>query len=77
MIVELAKQYKMGVWDFYGIMGDLGSSNNWYKDNLMHKDRIHFTPTGYYLKGDLFYEAFLKYLDEFEFKRLIRLTDED
>jgi lysophospholipase L1-like esterase len=77
MIIELAKEYKMGVWDFYGVMGDLGSSQNWYKDNLMHKDRIHFTHTGYYLKGDLFYEAFLKYLDEFEFRRLMRLTDED
>lgn len=77
VIIELATKYKMGVWDFYGVMGDLGASQKWYKDNLMHKDRIHFTHTGYYLKGDLFYEAFLKYLDEFEFKRLMRLTDED
>jgi hypothetical protein len=77
VIYELAKEYKMGVWDFYSIMGGLGASQKWYKDNLMHKDRIHFTHTGYYLKGDLFYEAFLKYLDEFEFRRLMRLTDKD
>ncbi len=77
VIFELATEYNMAVWDFYSMMGGLGSSQKWYRDNLMHKDRIHFTHTGYYLKGDMFYEAFLKFLDEMEYRRLIKLTGKD
>ena len=77
VIIELASQYNGAVWDFYGIMGELGSSHTWYKDELMHKDRVHFTWTGYNLKGDLLFEAFLKYMEEFEYRRLIKLSNQD
>jgi hypothetical protein len=70
VIIELATQYGFAVWDFFSIMGGLGSSQNWYKNNLMIKDRIHFTYQGYLLKGDLFFEAFLKYMDEFEYRKI-------
>lgn len=76
MIRELAAEYQFGVWDFYELMGGYGSSQYWYKQNLMHKDRIHFTYEGYLLKGDLFFEAFLKYLEEYELKKLVKLTNE-
>lgn len=76
VIIDLSKKYNMGFWDVYEMMGGLGSSNTWYKADLMHKDRIHFTWDGYLLKGDLFFEAFLKYLDEYEYKRLVKLTNE-
>lgn len=76
VIFELAKEYQMAVWDFYGIMGELGSSHTWYQDKLMHKDRVHFTWEGYNFKGDLFFEAFLKYLDEFEFRRLVKYSND-
>ena len=49
----------MAVWDFYSIMGGFGSSNNWYKNELMPRDRIHFTLLGYNIKGDLFLNAFV------------------
>ncbi|MCK0125677.1 GDSL-type esterase/lipase family protein [Gelidibacter sp. F2691] len=59
VIMELTKKYNMAVWDLYDIMGGLGSSNKWYQNKLMPKDRIHFTQLGYSLKADLFMEAFI------------------
>lgn len=59
VIMELAQKHQMAVWDFYEIMGGLGSSNKWYKNKLMPRDRIHFTQLGYSIKADLFMEAFI------------------
>ena len=58
IITELAKKYQMAVWDFYTIMGGFGSSNNWYKNGLMPRDRIHFTMLGYSVKGDFILKCF-------------------
>lgn len=60
VIFELANQYKAAVWDFYGIMGELGSSQIWQNEGLMQADYIHFTAAGYHLKGTLLIEAFKK-----------------
>jgi lysophospholipase L1-like esterase len=62
VIFQLAKTYHTGVWDFYGIMGELGSSLTWKNAGLMQADYVHFTSTGYHLKGDLLIEAFKKAL---------------
>ncbi len=70
IILGLAEQYNCGIWDFYSIMGGLNSSQAWRSVNLMQQDKIHFTRTGYELKGELFFSAFLKgweqQLTEFE-----------
>ena len=47
----------MGVWDFYDIMGGYVSSQKWYDNKLMPKDRIHFTRKGYNIKADLLLKA--------------------
>lgn len=60
IILELAANYKMAVWDLYEIMGGLGSSNKWYKNKLMPRDRIHFTYLGYSIKADLFMDALIE-----------------
>ncbi len=65
VIRELAAQYKVPVWDFYGIMGELGSSKTWYRSKLMRSDMVHFTAEGYHLKGDLYFDAFQKYMIQF------------
>ena len=62
VIFQLAAQYQMAVWDFYGIMGELGSSKTWKNMGLMQADYVHFTGTGYHLKGTLLIEAFQKNL---------------
>lgn len=74
-IYKLAKKYDAGVWDWFSVMGGFGSSQQWYKDEMMDKLRIHFSRAGYLIQGDLFYEAFLKYLDEYEFNRLVKATN--
>ena len=60
IILELGQKYHMAVWNLFDIMGGLGSSNKWYKNKLMPKDRIHFTYLGYDIKADLFLEAFVE-----------------
>lgn len=62
VIFQLAAQYQTAVWDFYGIMGELGSSKTWKNAGLMQSDYVHFTATGYHLKGTLLIEAFKKNL---------------
>ncbi|MBT0606639.1 GDSL-type esterase/lipase family protein [Aequorivita echinoideorum] len=57
IILELADKYQMAAWNLYEIMGGLGSSNKWYKNKLMPRDRIHFTYLGYSIKADLLLKA--------------------
>ena len=59
VIHELARKHGQAVWDFYAIMGGLGSSQQWYKRKLMVYDRVHFTKTGYSVKGDLLTAALI------------------
>ncbi|HRZ76786.1 MAG TPA: GDSL-type esterase/lipase family protein, partial [Bacteroidales bacterium] len=58
-IHQMARERGLAVWDFYAIMGGLGSSHKWYHRKLMRPDRVHFTALGYSLKADLFTDAFI------------------
>ncbi|MFN5417239.1 MAG: GDSL-type esterase/lipase family protein [Flavobacteriia bacterium] len=69
MIIELAKKYEAAVWDFYGIMGELGAAKLWYKKGLMKGDLVHFTAAGYRLKGDMFFESYLKWLEQMDIRQ--------
>lgn len=66
VILQLAAEYQTAVWDFYGIMGELGSSKTWKLAGLMQPDYVHFTAAGYHLKGNLLIEAFLKNQSTFQ-----------
>lgn len=63
-IYKLAEKHNAGVWDFYSIMGGLNSIYTWYAYRLAKYDKVHFTRQGYLLKGDLFFNAFLKSYDD-------------
>lgn len=71
VIIELAKKYQCPVWDFYGIMGELGSSRTWRNTGLMRTDLIHFTGVGYHLKADLFIDAFEKWLHQMSLRKYL------
>jgi lysophospholipase L1-like esterase len=58
-MMELAKEYGAGVWDLYGVMGGANSVHTWLKEDLMKKDKLHFTTKGYQLIGDLLFEAIM------------------
>ncbi|MEE8584722.1 MAG: GDSL-type esterase/lipase family protein, partial [Acidobacteriota bacterium] len=51
------------VWDFFEVMGGLGSIRQWQNSNLSQRDRIHLTRPGYSLQGDLFFEALMRAYD--------------
>ncbi len=57
---SLATRYNLTVWDFFSIMGGLGSMATWQQNGLSQKDRVHFTSSGYKLMGDLMFNAILK-----------------
>lgn len=68
VILNLAKTLDLGVWDFFTVMGGEGSIIEWYRHGLATYDKLHLTREGYWLQGDLFYEALMRayyeYLDQ-------------
>lgn len=59
IIYDLARKENCIVWDFYEIMGGLNSIKQWQKHSLSSDDLLHFSPKGYVLQGDLFFNAFM------------------
>jgi lysophospholipase L1-like esterase len=59
-IFELAEQINCSVWNFYKVMGGLKSVVKWQYSGLAAKDRVHLTPKGYKLQGELLFEALMK-----------------
>lgn len=56
---ELAREYDAAIFDVFALMGGHKSADRWVQANLMKKDHIHFTREGYFLLGDLIYNAIL------------------
>lgn len=54
---ELMEKHKASVWDLYGLMGGYKSMYKWYKAGLAAKDKVHFSPRGYYIVGQLMFDA--------------------
>lgn len=77
VIIELAKEYEMAVWDLYGVMGELGSSKTWQRNGLMQSDYVHFTSEGYHFKGDLFIDGILKYMEQMKTRNTLNSSSND
>lgn len=56
-VLKLAQKYNCAAWDFFSIMGGLGSMRNWVNNNLAARDYIHFNKAGYEFQGKLFFSA--------------------
>ena len=56
---ELAQELDAAFWDWYGVMGGRGSMARWEEAGLAQADKIHFTPAGYRLVGDLLFDALM------------------
>ncbi len=56
---ELAKEYKAVFWDWFEVMGGFGSMATWQEAGLAQGDKVHCTPQGYRLVGDLLFEAIM------------------
>lgn len=61
---ELLKKYclerKYAWWDMQTAMGGAGSVRKWRSLGLARNDYKHYTPKGYMLQGQLFYQALIK-----------------
>lgn len=73
-IVDIERRYSIAhdcaFWDFYMIMGGLGSVTNWYKQGLGNKDLVHFLRAGYQKQGQLLYQALTNsYAESFNVKK--------
>jgi hypothetical protein len=64
-MLKMAEKYKAGVWNMYEVMGGLNSVVLWEKNNLVQRDKVHFTREGYLLLGDLFFNALMKNFEQF------------
>ena len=64
-MLKMAEEYNTGVWDMYEVMGGLNSVVLWEKNNLVQRDKVHFTREGYLLLGDLFFNALMKNFEQF------------
>ena len=54
---ELMEKHNLAVWDLFSVMGGYKSMTKWYKAGLASKDKVHFSPRGYVLLGNLMFEA--------------------
>jgi hypothetical protein len=67
-IVDIERRYSMAhdcaFWDFYMIMGGLGSVSNWFHQGMGNKDLVHFLRAGYQKQGQLLYRALMKAYSE-------------
>jgi len=57
---ELMQKYDLAVWDLFSIMGGYKSMAKWYKSGLASKDKVHFSPKGYTLVGNMMFEALMQ-----------------
>ncbi len=65
VINKLADRYDGGVYDFFAVMGGLGSIKKWEEQKLAALDKIHLTKKGYELQADLIAIAFRNSLGNF------------
>ena len=56
---QICLKRNYAVWDFYNIMGGLGSAMKWRKLGLGNNDLVHFLQKGYQVQGTLLYTALM------------------
>lgn len=57
---ELMEKHNLAVWDLFSIMGGYKSMARWNKAGLAARDKVHFTPRGYVMLGDMMFDALMK-----------------
>ncbi len=57
VILKYGKENNIPTYDFYSVAGGKGASAKWLQKGLLSTDRIHRTWNGYYLEGNLIYNA--------------------
>ena len=63
-IVSAAVQKNCLYWDFFEVMGGIGSSKRWKAKDYMYGDMKHLSQDGYSLQAKLFFDAFEKAINQ-------------
>lgn len=58
-ILQIAQEENLSCWDLFTITGGKNSCTKWRKENLLGRDRVHFTKEGYQEQGVLLYRALM------------------
>lgn len=66
VILEVARQQSLPYWDFYAAAGGEGAMERWYKRGIARADRVHLTPEGYLLQGEMLYQALMQAYDRYK-----------
>lgn len=61
-MLEYGREKGIPVYDFYAVAGGFGASSKWLADELLSRDRVHNTWTGYDLQGRLLADALVEAL---------------
>jgi lysophospholipase L1-like esterase len=60
IMLSICREYHVGFWDWYSIMGGINSIHEWKENKLVDDDLLHFNSNGYKIFGKLFTEALLR-----------------
>jgi len=60
VIIDIATKNSIASWDFFTVMGGAGSMEEWVKNGLAGKDKIHLTKNGYIRQAQLLNYALMK-----------------
>jgi len=66
IIKKLAIEHNCAVYDWFNIMGGLGSVDQWYNASLASKDKVHFTKKGYDLQADYMSTALIEQIEGYK-----------
>lgn len=66
VIIKYADENNIPVYDFYAVAGGNNASKQWAANDLMARDHIHNSYKGYLLQGDLFYNALINVLKNYD-----------
>ncbi len=70
-LMAVAQEEGVACWDLFTATGGKNSSRQWHANQLMGKDRVHFTREGYEQQGTLLYYALMRaYNDQYVESRL-------
>ena len=59
-------KHHIALWDIYRVANGYGAARNWLRKGFMSRDRIHFTPKGYQLQGELLLNVLLNGYNKFK-----------
>ena len=66
VILEVARRESLPYWDFYAAAGGEGAMERWYKRGIARADRVHLTPEGYRLQGEMLYQALIQAYESYK-----------